>query len=644
MKTEDLGFHVLASYESKMSFAEGATLLGGVVVAAGLGFLGASESRAEKGKKPSKKDVETYRNKVRKIAVVRSLKPALEGTSNLWEEFETGKQYAYDFDEDFFDQCFSDDDLIADAIRAGITPEEAEKLGPSLELVPDDPTEPNYAKKVQGLKRMTVDNDVVDWINHFGEKIEEDDLAVLADLPEHAFWIDKIFVFKTKGPTGYKREKGVDWEQTLANIKYIDDLPQEVLDWVVPRPSWLEAWLVDEMPNVYKVAALREFLEKSDSGRILLSYINNLYFGGPLNDEMVEVLDRSISLLKEGTFPKLINAIAEYEKSGPGASVDMHGLLQSILILSKHGDELGPWNSYGDLLGAYDKLTSSHALDDDEFDDDEDESENQLAQVEVQERGPARSDARFFDRYAQLHPEWAIEKFDHEYKRGRRIAPLMQEVVAQVEKMVRDGNDVVVHGRDGELIYTMLTQIPGLDLSKVHYAITSRPLTTDAKGVSGRFINYLRRSIPKNAIHIDTGFEGSIPRWLDNRGFEVKSIKMVSANRPEEQIESTIDDKRLRTIVLADLEHSSQRLRTPSSFDKMPYSKGAPGYWARYFGVRDALKLPRFAVQGTTRFEKQRFRANQPEPVRFRIAPEPEKASREAQEDEDIETLVKKKL
>ena len=163
-------------------------------------------------------------------------------------------------------------------------------------------------------------------------------------------------------------------------------------------------------------------------------------------------------------------------------------------------------------------------------------------------------------------------------------------------------------------------------------------------------MSYLRRSIPKNAIHIDTGFEGSIPKWLDAHGFGVKAIRMVSANNPAEQFETTLAPEFIRHIVLRDLEHSPQRLRTPRSFDKMRFSKGAPGYWARYYGVRDALRLPRFASQGTSKFEKRRYLANLPkteapqrieaETPRYRIAePSVEQESIE----EDLEQTVPSK-
>ena len=628
MKTEDLGFQALASFQTKLTLVEGATLVGGAIVAAGLGYLGSSSAHAEKAKKPPKvtpKMIEGYRAQI----------------------FDQSKGFEL-ASKDYLEETFSDDEILADAIRAGITPQEAYSLGVNLELVPDDPSDPLYLKKIEGLKRVTKDPSMLDWIEHFGEHLEEEDLAKIVDLPELAFDNDDIFVLKKKGPKGFQRLKGVDWEQTMDNIAYIESLPRDVLEDTIPAVKWLDGWVEDEMENVYKVAALRPILEKTKNGRSLLARIRENYFWGPLPDEMSELLDKGVHLLKEGTFQKYVDAIEKSNQAAEGseyvAKIDDQDFIKGILLLSKYEDMLGPWKSYVDLLSAFDKLEAKPSEDDEEKDSllDDDYQEDVEDEMELKETGKVtpKDDARFFDRYAQLDPEWAIQSFPYEYERGKRVAPIIRNVVLQIEDMIRSGEHVVIHGRDGELLYTMLTQTPGLDLSKVHYAITSRPLTTEASGISGKFLDYLKRSIPKNAIHIDTGFEGSIPQWLDKRGFRVKYVRLVSANNPSEQFKSTLAPEFLRHIVLRDLEHSPQRLRTPRSFEKMRFSRGAPGYWARYFGVRDALRLPRFVSQGTSKFEKRRYLANLPkvEAPRYRIAESP---AEEAQIEEETPSSAK---
>lgn len=631
MKTEDLGFQAIASFQTKLTLVEGAALVGGAVVAAGLGYLGSSSAQAEKVKKPRKitpKMIEGYRSQI--FDASKGFKPV---------------------DQEYLEETFSDDDVLADAIRAGIAPKEAFALGANLELVPDDPSDPLYRKKVDGLKRITTDVSMLDWLEHFGDRLEEDDLAKIVDLPLMAFDNDAIFEFKMKGPKGFQRTKGVDWEQTMDNLAYIESLPRDVLDETVPFVKWLDGWIEDEMDNVYKVAALRPILEKTKSGRDLLAHIRESYFWGPLPDELSELLDKGVHLLKEGTFQKFVDAVEKSDQGSEGSEyvqkLDEKDLIKGILLLAKYEDALGPWKSYVDLLSAFDKLEAQSSDDDEEtnglLDADHEEDVEESQELEETGKITPKDDARFFDRYAQLDPEWAIQAFPYEYERGKRVAPIIRNVVLQIEKMVEDGEHVVIHGRDGELLYTMLTQTPGLDLSRVHYAITSRPLTTEASKVSERFLDYLKRSIPKNAIHIDTGFEGSIPKWLDKRGFGIKSVRLVSANNPSEQFQSSLAPEFLRHIVLRDLEHSPQRLRTPRLFEKMRFSRGAPGYWARYFGVRDALRLPRFTSQGASKFEKRRYLANLPkeEAPRYRIAETPKEEVSVEEETPSFAKMVK---
>ena len=245
----------------------------------------------------------------------------------------------------------------------------------------------------------------------------------------------------------------------------------------------------------------------------------------------------------------------------------------------------------------------------------------------VSERDPRKGIKRFYDRLAQQDQEWAITEFPGEYARGKRIAPILKDAIDYITSAVQKGDNVFIHGRDGELIYEILKRQKGLDLSKVRYAITSRPLTTESRTFDSKYKSYLRRLIPEDAIHIDTGFEGSIPKWLKKKGFPVKDIKMVSATRPEEQIPSTtgLTPLQLRNIVLSDLEHSSQRLENPKNlsvkeegkllggFHFLTYSDAAPGFWARLYGVEDALGLPRLRVQTDTRGEQRIRIATSPE-------------------------------
>ncbi len=223
--------------------------------------------------------------------------------------------------------------------------------------------------------------------------------------------------------------------------------------------------------------------------------------------------------------------------------------------------------------------------------------------------------ARARDKVASKDWDWAISEYPQEYLRGKRLAPVMKGVVDQLADLNKSGETLLIHGRDGELLYEMLKRRPDVDMSKVRYAITSRGLTSLAADVKAKakedakdpknaktydahvyarreqqFEDYLKQ-IPADAIHIDTGFQGSIPRYLaDQKGVRVKRIAMISAEKPEEQLDvdrSLVPDYGLRTMVLTDLEHSPQRLNKPDirTWGQTGYSPNAPGFWARLAGM-----------------------------------------------------------
>lgn len=208
---------------------------------------------------------------------------------------------------------------------------------------------------------------------------------------------------------------------------------------------------------------------------------------------------------------------------------------------------------------------------------------------------------RALDRLAQRQPDWAIAQYKFEYDRGQRIAGLCKTVHEHLVNLLESGETLFIHGRDGELQLELLRR----DLrwakwsSRVVYAVTSRPLTTSGGG-GAEYIAYLTRKLPKDrpAIHIDTGFAGSIPHWMRANGWDVKEIQLISGAY---QMKCTWDFPNLRDIVLGDLEHSSQRLAvmTRDSWEKgFEYDYQAPGFWARLYGICDAMGLPRQVKKG----------------------------------------------
>jgi len=208
--------------------------------------------------------------------------------------------------------------------------------------------------------------------------------------------------------------------------------------------------------------------------------------------------------------------------------------------------------------------------------------------------------ARALDRLAQRSPEWAVREWASEYARGRRLAPLYRQIMDHVRQLRAEHDTVAVHLRDGEMILQVARRAgEGRGLIPV---LTSRPLTTQGGG-SAAHEAYLRRVLPpgQSAAHIDTGFAGSIPRWMMARGWAVAAVSLVSSTPAEWQMPIHWDGARsLRDVVLEDMEHCPQRLaelRGGEWPDEGPrrirYSEEAPGFWARLYGICDELGLPR---------------------------------------------------
>lgn len=199
---------------------------------------------------------------------------------------------------------------------------------------------------------------------------------------------------------------------------------------------------------------------------------------------------------------------------------------------------------------------------------------------------------RAWDRLAQRRPDVAIEGWHHEYTRGRRLAPLLGEVLAFLRGCVANGETVVVLGRDGELVH-QLCRRAGV---RTRYALASRALTTKASTpVSAQTKRVLDRICGDRPVTVvDTGFAGSIPVWMRENGFRVERVALLCANDAEQAMPiRSLEPHALRTTVLSDLEHAAQRLESPSSWAMLAYAHDAPGFWARLYGVCDALGLKR---------------------------------------------------
>ena len=204
---------------------------------------------------------------------------------------------------------------------------------------------------------------------------------------------------------------------------------------------------------------------------------------------------------------------------------------------------------------------------------------------------------RALDRAAQRAPEWAIRGWRYEYDRGRRLAPVLGAALAGLTRLLDEGHTLFIHGRDGEILRDLLARHPRRAewKGRVRYALTSRPLTVEGRGaLDSKYEAYLEKVCPRAlpAIHVDTGFAGSIPRWFQRQRWTVQKLALLHAEDSEDALPETVA-LASRDLVLAEIEHSLHRLEKPRRWGEIEYSSGAPGYWARLYGVADALGLPR---------------------------------------------------
>jgi hypothetical protein len=200
---------------------------------------------------------------------------------------------------------------------------------------------------------------------------------------------------------------------------------------------------------------------------------------------------------------------------------------------------------------------------------------------------------RVLDRHAQRDPNWAISHNREAYEVGKEVAPVLGQVLEHLRGLHKQGFKLFFHGRDGEL----LAQLAHCSRLPVRYAVTSRPLTTEADYVPEDYLKYLERACPKGdrCAHVDTGYSGSIPKWMWRLGWSKEGgIHLVSSGFEKYQIpiRGMSPDEVNRLVYI--LEHNiPMRLEDPEHWhDGLCYSKDAPGWWAAFYGAADALGIP----------------------------------------------------
>ena len=211
----------------------------------------------------------------------------------------------------------------------------------------------------------------------------------------------------------------------------------------------------------------------------------------------------------------------------------------------------------------------------------------------VRKACPDQALRRAADALAQRDPDRAIKHYKHEYRTGRDIAPVIGQVIAQMQAWQSDGVTTFVHGRDGELVYEVARRA---GVRRMKYAVTSQTMTSNRPDPERGYAKYLTGILPKNtaAVHLDTGYHGTVPEWFEKQGWRVAKIALIEAN-------DDVHDRQIQIHgaagVVRLLEDSAQRLEGDPSWGKLCYAEDAPGFWAKVYGVCDVLGLPRRAGQ-----------------------------------------------
>ena len=432
-----------------------------------------------------------------------------------------------------------------------------------------------------------------------GYSVDPSDLPMLQKLPLEALEAGVVV----------RSGSGIDWDQTNERMAVFDDMPLHIMKFArVPKSQWIDVWKEvvasddagndTQMDMLYKLGAVGE-LVRSKSGAALVEKLSKKctpFYLGKCGDSNKHAIRRLSKVAKSGVLKQLDDLYQDLEKSG--APPDSDAFATRARALYKYADDLIGWTTLQEL--------------DEQIAKAEHEAQWSASPKKKRLDDPFKKEKRAFDRLAQVSPDWAISEYPYEYQRGKRIANLMDEATRYVIDLANKGQKVVIHGRDGEMIIKMLERYPNVKRQNISYVLSSRPLTTEGPlepktEVDKDYRKYLLRVIPEGAVHVDTGFKGRIPRWLDANVVKIGPIRMISAFDPSEEmpIMPGLSRKKKRRIVLSDLEYSSQRLDLPKvgGWDNVTYSYGAPGFWARFYGIMDALRMPRQREPKLTRFE-----------------------------------------
>lgn len=206
------------------------------------------------------------------------------------------------------------------------------------------------------------------------------------------------------------------------------------------------------------------------------------------------------------------------------------------------------------------------------------------------------------DKIAQRAPTFAKQKWSNQYNKGLKIGWLFKQVLEYMEKKTAEGHTFYIHGRDGEIVY-QLARRSGRKIN-CKFAITSRslgPTRNNLNELDADYVKYLKRVFPQNdkkAIHLDSGFSGSVPKWFHRSGWDpsgglvlvgacntAKDYQLPFVNRQIDGLLCNPDG--LAGTYMEDITH---RLISPDKWGKLKFNEASGGFWAYIYGIEESIK------------------------------------------------------
>lgn len=307
---------------------------------------------------------------------------------------------------------------------------------------------------------------------------------------------------------------------------------------------------------------LSEFQRLSDVERKIKRYIDRIgYYDQDYVTKSLSIKQNNLSKLKKFLLQSMRETKRRY-------SSWLGGLLDEIeKALSRKDD-----NKLTDLLGQASNVYAGKTY----------------IEPDVEEQAPVETEQKAWRSADASAKRAAIRGYAKDLPEMSKLAVFVYtESLKAIEKLNKEFTDphqkvrFVVHGRDGETLYHLIRTFLPKIAKYTRYVVTPRSKTTEGMH-DEEYRRYLQRKMPMTEpiIHLDSGFVGSIPRWLKGQGWNVKAIKLVSTSTNKYKLFDASDRSDVREFVLHGMELSGKEGETITG--KRLFKPGEKGISFKY--------------------------------------------------------------